>query len=83
MTKLDDTLNQLSEIVAPIVTQIEQSTPTTANHYGDYITAITRIADMLPMNKTPSLYLGIGVAMQRAGANRNGVQSALRVMGKL
>lgn len=83
MTKLDDMLDQLSEIVAPIVQHIEQSTPTTKNHYGDYITAITRVADMLPANQTPSLFLAIGVALQRAGANKAGVLSALRVMGKL
>lgn len=82
MDTLDETLNKLAEIAKPIVKAIEASTPTTKDHYGDYMAAISKLADMVGEN-THNVCLGIGVALQRAGANKQGVQSALRILGHI
>ena len=84
MTKLDRELDELAEIARPIVARIEAAVPTTMNHWGDYMVAISRLAEKLPLGEqTPALFLAIGVAFQRAGASRHGVQWALRNLGYL
>lgn len=80
---LDGMLDQLRNIVAPVVSAIEQSTPITQNHYDQYMSAIQTIVQQLSTNEKPSVYLGVAVAMQRAGGNKQGIIAALRAMGKL
>jgi hypothetical protein len=83
MEDLDNVIDRLSSIVKPVVDSIEKSTPICKDHYDQYMAAITKIGEQLGKDKNQSVYLGIGVAMQRAGANRQGVLSALRAMGIL
>lgn len=81
---LDTIIDQLAKITKPLVERIEALPMTTKDHYGDYMLAIERVVDQLSKaERKPSTYLGVALAFQRAGANRNGVQSALRVMGYL
>jgi len=84
--ELDKVIDQLTGICKPLVQAIEAMTPTTQNHYGDYMSAISRLSDMIP-SSDPAMekktHIAIGVAMQRAGANKAGVQAALRAMGSL
>jgi hypothetical protein len=84
-TELDDVINQLADVVKPVVEAIEKNKhPTTMHNYDQYMSAITKIAGMLSASeRNSSAFLGIGVAMQRAGANKQGVQAALRAMGHL
>lgn len=83
-TSLDNVLNVLSDIVKDVVTQIESSTATTKDHYALYMLLIDKVASM-DKGATPEMLvkvkLGIGAACVRAGANKNGVNSALRLMG--
>lgn len=80
--KLDAELDKLAAIFKPIVSAIEATKhPITLHNYGEYMAVISRIASRQgdPTNKSALL----GVAMQRAGANKLGVQSALRAMGAI
>lgn len=77
---IDEVLNQLAAVVMPIVAQIESNLPTTQNHYGDYMAAISTLADKIPGNAR-SVKLGVAVAMTKAGGNRAGIIAALKVMG--
>lgn len=82
--KLDNVLDQLSDIVKEAVTEIESSTATTEYHYALYMLLIDKVASMDKGATPEQLFkfkLGIGIACIRAGANRNGVNSALRLMG--
>lgn len=83
MTDLDATLNKLANMLGPIVKHIEAKPPTTENHYGDYMSALAVIAKRVSDKPASNVYLGIGVALQRAGANKQGVQAALRIMGHI
>lgn len=84
MTDLDNVIDQLATIAKPLVDRIEASPEITKDHYGDYMLALDRVVGMLSKaERRPSTYLGVAVAFQRAGANKAGVQSALRVMGYL
>lgn len=81
---LDSMLNQMAVILKPVVDHIEASTPTTKDHYGEYMSAIQVVVERLgESERKPATYLGVAVAFQRAGANKNGLHSALRVMGYL
>lgn len=79
---MDAELNRLAELFKPVVDAIEAMPETTKGHYGDYMAAIDKIAAKQP-NAPRTIYIAIGVALQRAGANKFGVQSALRAMGHL
>lgn len=78
---LDDLIEQLRPAITPLVERIESSTPTTQNHYGEYMAAITRLAEMAGGGK--SVKLGVALALQRCGANKQGVISALKAMGEI
>ena len=89
MDEVDGVLNQLSMIAMPIVARIENSVPMSQNHYGDYMTAISKFVNMLPAHERTApahvkkLSVAVGCALIRAGANKHGVMSALRAMGHL
>ena len=55
------------------VAAIEASVATTQNHYGDYMGLISRFADDIGQARV------LAQALILAGANRQGVASALRV----
>jgi hypothetical protein len=81
---IDTVINELSNICKPIVEEIESQVPVTKDHYDQYMVAIEKVAEIMSRSeRNKSVYLGIGVAFQRAGANKNGVQAALRIMGHL
>lgn len=79
----DDLLNKLTDIVRPLVAAIQSKPPITKDNYDQYMLAIDRIASQLGEKPSTSVYLAVGVALQRAGASCAGVQSALRAMGHL
>jgi hypothetical protein len=84
MPTTDELLNDLTNILRPIVAAIEASPPLTRNHYDSYMVALDRIANKLSRsNRSTSLYLAIGIALQRAGAPKAGVLAALQSMGYL
>lgn len=78
---LSQVLDQLATICRPVVCRIESSVPVCQNHYDDYMIAIDTIAKLLPKGEDKSVMLAVGVALNRAGANQNGVLSALRALG--
>ena len=80
--QLDTILDDLAVVVAPIVKSIESSSPITMNHYDQYMSAISTLANKIPGNPK-SIPLGIAVAMQKAGGNKAGILAALHVMGVL
>jgi hypothetical protein len=86
-TSLDSIINDLVEIVKPIVVEIEGHTPITQNRYDEYLMAITKVGDYMlnepkkALVKREQCYLLIGAAMRRAGANGDGVISALTALG--
>jgi len=83
---LDDMLNKLVPVVKPIVELIESKPRITKDSYGDYMAAITRIAEMLGKQDVTlknKVMLAIGVALQRAGGNKQGITAALRILGAI
>lgn len=77
------TQQKLSTIVAdmaaelqPAVASIESSLATTKDHYGDYMHALSRLSNGSAFQAQVA-----ALALIQAGANRNGVLSALRAMG--
>lgn len=83
MSEVDRILDLLTDAVTPLVEQIEQSTPTTRGHYADYMSAIDRVAQMFRKGADKKVYLGVAIAMKRAGANAEGVHDALKLLGKI
>ena len=61
----------------PGIEVIEASLATTQNHYGRYMSMITGIVP----DTNPVMVMIVSRAMVEAGANQQGVSSALRVMG--
>ena len=76
-------IDQISEIVRPLVQRIESSTPITKDHYDQYMLALSQIGGMIKAGEDKKVYLAIGVAMTRVGGNRAGIQAALRALGHL
>ena len=58
----------------PEVERIESSIQTTQNHYGRYMSLLTGFGDT-----KQKLYL-ISLALIKAGANRQGIASALKII---
>lgn len=81
----DSIIDHLAEAIRPLVAIIEAAPPTTKGHYGDYMATIERVTQQLagPVPVTTNAYLAVGIALERAGANKFGVESALRAMGHL
>ena len=73
--KLKVLISQLAEDFKPSVQKIEAKIATTRNHYGDYMALLSSVAKSKQHAQIFSL------AMIEAGANRQGVNDALRVMG--
>ena len=74
--KLQTLINGLAQDVQPEVKRIEAKPATTQNHYGDYMALINVGSDR--NSKVGKL---IALALIQAGANKNGVNSALQVLG--
>ena len=84
MDSLDQVINTLAEGLKPLVEHIESKPLTTQNHYGDYMTALSVVAEKFdaPTNKEQTkIFLAVGIAFQRAGANKDGVKAALKALG--
>lgn len=73
--KLKKLVSDLAGDFKPAVQKIEAKIATTRNHYGDYMGLISSLA------KTKQHAQLFAMAMIEAGANRQGVGDALRVMG--
>jgi len=83
MNDLDAVLDQLASICKPIVASIEARPALTMDRYDAYMSAISILASKASANPNNSVKLAVGVALQRAGANKRGVESALRAIGAL
>ena len=68
---LDDVIDSLVPDLKPVVAGIEASVATTQNHYGRYGALLTSIA---PSKSKAGI---VALALVKAGANRQGVASAL------
>lgn len=73
--KLTKLIDELAGDFKPAVQKIEAKIPTTRNHYGDYMGLISSLA------KTKQHAQLFAMAMIKAGANRQGIGDALKVMG--
>jgi len=81
-SNLDQSLSELALLLRPVVVAIHEQQATTKDYYGEYMSAISIVADKDKSGSSRAkLYLGVAVAMQRAGANHQGVVSALKAMG--
>ena len=79
MDDLDLVLKALGTQCKPIVSVVE--TYTYAEKITAYKTAITTLANIGGGEK--QVYLGVGVALQRVGADKKAIDAALRQLGKL
>jgi hypothetical protein len=77
MTKseLDTLIADLAEDFRPQVLKIEASIPTTKNHYGQYMSLLSQMA-----KDDKNLAMVFSLALVKAGANREGIKSALRIL---
>lgn len=75
--KLNQLINDLASDMKDAVTKIESGFKTTQNNYGNYMQLLSTLA------KDKQTAQIMAMAMIRAGANRQGVSSALQVMGYL
>lgn len=73
--KLKQLITDLASDFKPSVEKIEGKFATTQNHYGDYMALLSTVA------KTKQHALLFGLALKEAGANSQGVNDALKVMG--
>lgn len=74
--KLTQLINSLADDVKPEVQRIETKLATTQNHYGDYMTLISTAS-----NGNRQIGKVLSLALVKAGANAQGVASALKVLG--
>ena len=73
LSKIADLIIQIAEDFRGAVAEIEDTTPTTKNHYGAYLGMISRTKGD---NFTKSM---VAVALIKAGANFDGVLDAYRI----
>ena len=66
----------LTPDMKPIVKDIESGIKTTQDHYGNYMASLSRL---VPDSNDRMLFV-VSCAMIKAGANENGVNSALRII---
>lgn len=71
----------LISVFREIVATVEAKPLTSKDHYGDYMSAITTVIKHLGVEHTKMRCVQVGILLTQAGANRNGVRSALEVMG--
>ncbi len=75
-------LEQIAEMLKPVVAHIEAQPKLTMARYDLYMSAIAACAENTGLVEHGSCgYQLLGTAFIRAGANRRGVESALMVMG--
>jgi hypothetical protein len=73
--EIDALIADLAEDLKPAVQEIEGSIKTTQNHYGRYMSLLSLMGD-----GKPDLMKILGVALIKAGANRGGVNSAMKIL---
>ena len=73
--KQKEALIQSANVLAETVQEIESRPETTQNHYGDYMALL---AKLIERKKTPMFW---ALCLVVAGANKQGVQDAIRSMG--
>ena len=77
MRKIDKLIDSLAKDLKPLVQEIESSkVKKTKNHYGKYLMILSKCA-----KDNPEHAVIIGKALQRAGANLAGLNSALNLVG--
>lgn len=74
---MDQVRQELATMFGEIVQEIEAKPLTTKDHYGDYMAAIATLAGPDSRKRM----VATGVALVLAGANKDGVRSALEAMG--
>jgi len=74
-TQLDEIINNQTADFKPQVTKIEASIKTTQNHYGRYMSLLSQMA-----KGDKHLAMVFSLAMVKAGANRDGIKSALQIL---
>ena len=74
-------LKKYSVLLKPIVTDIEGKTETTRDHYGDYLAFISRATKDATGDAKRKCVQFWALALTLAGANRQGVMSAVNLMG--
>ncbi len=72
--QLEAAINGLAEDFKPEVTKIEARLATTQNHYGDYMHLINVVSKD---KRTAQI---VSLALIKAGASRDGVSSAMKVL---
>ena len=70
--KLDAVINELANDLRDTVTRIEASPDTTKGHYGDYLAIISFAPNSISAAMS-------ALALIHAGANRDGVLSAMKI----
>jgi len=73
--KLTTLINDLAEDFKPTVSKIESGPKTTQNHYGRYMSLLSTLSD--GNHGKAKLFR---LALLKAGANQNGVDSAMKVL---
>lgn len=74
----------MAEAVRDVVGEIERSIPTTRGHYAEYMNMLDMMVMSLKLEKpSDNAWLIAGLALVKAGANRQGVKDALKVLGKV
>lgn len=72
---LEQLVENMRSELEPLVRAIEAKPATTQNHYGDYMSLIATLSQERTMRQF------LGLAMIRMGANRQGVKSAMQILG--
>ena len=72
-------LNKYADLLRDEVKAIEKSRKLTQNHYGKYLSLITTLKDKMPSSREKFW----GAVLVIAGANKQGVINALKVLGKI
>lgn len=74
-TQLNALVDELAADFKPQVTKIESGIKTTQNHYGSYMQMLSVMA-----KGDKALGMVFSLALIKAGANREGVNSALKIL---
>ena len=75
--KVQSAIDQLASDpdIKECIKQIENLPLTTQNHYGDYMNSISRLC-----GNNKQMIKVVGLALIKAGANKNGVVSAVNIL---
>jgi hypothetical protein len=77
MDKLSEMLRELEPEASAMVKAIEAKPMVTKDHYGEYLTVLSRVQDEHSLMAAKVL----AIAMMKAGANQQGLRAALSIMG--